>query len=37
MKAIPNAPSWDFAIGFCVATVLFIIMWIVIEWIARGK
>jgi hypothetical protein len=37
MDSIPNVPSWDFVFGFIVGEIVIIVLWIVIEWIARGK
>lgn len=37
MDKIPEVPSWDFVIGFIAGEILIIILWFVIEWIARGK
>lgn len=37
MDSIPNAPSWDFTIGFIVGVFVLLVIWIIIEWIAKGK
>lgn len=34
---IPNAPSVDFVVGFIVGEIVIILIWIVIEWIAKGR
>lgn len=34
---IPNDPSLNFVIGFVAGEIVVIVLWVVLEWIARGK
>lgn len=37
LDSIPNHPSPDFVVGFIAGELVIIVIWIVIEWIAKGK